>query len=44
LSVLSGCRDDLTPVLAEAVEADFLLMASPIYFNDVTGMLRLSKK
>ncbi len=33
-------RDDLTPVLAEAIAADVLLMASPIYWNDVTGMLR----
>ena len=33
-------RDDLTPVLAEAIEADVLLIASPIYWNDVTGMLR----
>jgi multimeric flavodoxin WrbA len=33
-------RDDLTPVLEEAIGADVLLLASPIYFNDVTGMLR----
>jgi multimeric flavodoxin WrbA len=33
-------RDDLTPVLAEAIEADALVVASPIYWNDVTGELR----
>jgi multimeric flavodoxin WrbA len=33
-------KDDLTPVLEQAIDADVLLMSSPIYFNDVTGMLR----
>ncbi|MFC2038991.1 flavodoxin family protein [Chloroflexota bacterium] len=33
-------RDDLTPVLEEAIDSDVLLLASPIYFNDVTGTLR----
>ncbi len=33
-------KDDLTPILSEAIESDVLLFASPIYFNDVTGMLR----
>ena len=33
-------RDDLTPFLTEAIASDVLLVASPIYFNDVTGMLR----
>ncbi len=33
-------RDDLTPVLEEAIGSDILLLASPIYFNDVTGTLR----
>jgi multimeric flavodoxin WrbA len=33
-------KDDLTPVLEQAIEADVLLMSSPIYFSDVTGMLR----
>jgi multimeric flavodoxin WrbA len=33
-------RDDLTPILTKAIESDVLLMASPIYFNDVTGELR----
>jgi multimeric flavodoxin WrbA len=33
-------RDDLTPILAETIDSDVLLIASPIYFNDVTGILR----
>ena len=33
-------RDDLTAVLAKAIESDVLLLASPIYFNDVSGELR----
>jgi len=33
-------RDDLTPILGRAIESDALLLASPIYFNDVTGALR----
>ena len=33
-------RDDLTPVLTETIDSDVLLMASPIYFNDVAGTLR----
>lgn len=33
-------RDDLTNVLEEAIDSDVLLLASPIYFNDVTGALR----
>ena len=33
-------RDDLTSVLEEAIGSDVLLLASPIYFNDVTGTLR----
>jgi multimeric flavodoxin WrbA len=33
-------RDDLTPILTEAIATDVLLLASPIYFNDVSGMLR----
>jgi multimeric flavodoxin WrbA len=32
--------DDLTPVLAKAIEADVLLIGSPIYFSDVTGETR----
>jgi multimeric flavodoxin WrbA len=33
-------RDDLTPVLAKAIDADVLLIGSPIYFSDVTGETR----
>jgi multimeric flavodoxin WrbA len=33
-------RDALTPILTETIDSDVLLIASPIYFNDVTGMLR----
>lgn len=33
-------KDDLTQVLKDAIDSDALLMASPIYFNDVTGELR----
>jgi multimeric flavodoxin WrbA len=34
-------RDALTPVLEKAIEADVLLLSSPIYFSDVTGVLRM---
>ncbi len=33
-------RDDLTPVLGNAIDSDVLFLGSPIYFNDVTGELR----
>lgn len=33
-------RDDLSPVLTRATEADVLIMGSPIYLSDVTGMMR----
>jgi multimeric flavodoxin WrbA len=33
-------RDGLTPVLERAIDADVLLIGSPIYFNDVTGETR----
>lgn len=33
-------RDDLTPVLEKSIEADVLLIGSPIYFSDVTGATR----
>jgi multimeric flavodoxin WrbA len=33
-------RDDLTPVLQKAIDADVLLVGSPIYFGDVTGETR----
>ncbi|MDR1604662.1 MAG: flavodoxin family protein [Gracilibacteraceae bacterium] len=33
-------RDGLTPVLAKAIDADVLLIGSPIYFSDITGETR----
>jgi multimeric flavodoxin WrbA len=33
-------RDELTPVLEKAIDADVLLIGSPIYFSDVTGQTR----
>jgi multimeric flavodoxin WrbA len=33
-------RDDLTPVLEKAIDADVLLIGSPIYFSDITGETR----
>ena len=33
-------RDALTPILEQAIDSDVLLISSPIYFGDVTGMLR----
>jgi multimeric flavodoxin WrbA len=33
-------RDDLAPVLEKAIDADVLLLGSPMYFNDVTGEMR----
>jgi len=33
-------RDDLTPVLEKAQNADVLLIGSPIYFSDITGETR----
>lgn len=33
-------RDGLTPILAEAAEADALILGSPIYFAGVTGALK----
>jgi multimeric flavodoxin WrbA len=35
-----GLRDDLSPILEQAMECDVLLMASPIYLSDVTGVMR----
>ena len=32
--------DDLTPVLAAVKEADLVLMASPVYYGDVTAQLK----
>ena len=33
-------RDDLTTVLEKAIDADVLLIGSPIYFSDITGETR----
>jgi len=33
-------RDGLTPVLEKAINADVLLIGSPIYFSDITGETR----
>jgi multimeric flavodoxin WrbA len=33
-------EDDLTPVLAAVKEADILLLASPVYFGDLSGQLK----
>lgn len=33
-------QDDLTPILAEAAEADALILGSPIYFAGVTGEMK----
>ena len=33
-------RDDLRPVLEKAHDADVLVIGSPIYFSDTTGMTR----
>lgn len=37
---LCAMRDALTPVLEKILRADRLLLGSPIYFGDVTGMMR----
>ncbi len=34
-------EDDLTPVLAAIKEADLLLLASPVYYGDVSGQMKL---
>lgn len=33
-------KDDLKPILDEIVEADGVILGSPIYFSDVTGNMR----
>jgi multimeric flavodoxin WrbA len=35
-----GFSDELTPILKKVVEADALIIGSPIYFGSVTGELR----
>ena len=37
---LCAQRDELRPVLAEALASDALVFGSPIYFSDVTGEMR----
>jgi len=41
-SKLGRCavRDGLTPVLEKAIDADVLLIGSPIYYSDITGVMR----
>jgi len=38
----TGCgqRDDLTPLLQQIYEADILLLASPIFFTDVSSQMK----
>lgn len=38
----SSCvlKDDLTPVLAEVAACDLLLMATPVYYSDVSSQLK----
>jgi multimeric flavodoxin WrbA len=33
-------RDDLTPLLRAMKDADILVLASPIYFGDITGVMK----
>ncbi|MCI8594455.1 MAG: flavodoxin family protein [Oscillospiraceae bacterium] len=35
-----GWQDELTPVLSKILTADAVVIGSPIYFGDVTGMVR----
>ncbi len=35
-----GMRDDLTPVLKKAEEADAFVLGSPVYFGAATGLMR----
>ena len=35
-----AASDDLTPVLLKAIDADVLLIGTPIYYGDVTGEVR----
>ena len=35
-----GWQDELTPILSKIRTADAVLIGSPIYFSDVTGMVR----
>ena len=33
-------KDNLTPILEKAMSADAIIMGSPVYFQNVTGMMR----
>jgi len=35
-----AAEDDLDPVLADVLDADVLVMATPIYFCDMTGLMK----
>lgn len=37
---LCAIRDDLTPVLKKAIDADVIVMGTPVYFSYPTGLLR----
>lgn len=37
---LCAVNDELTPLLRKAVEADIVVIGSPVYFSDITGMTR----
>lgn len=37
---ICAVRDALQPVLEKAVEADIVIIGTPVYFSDVTGMTR----
>ena len=34
------CQDELSPILAQIMESDVLLVGSPVYFGDITGETR----
>lgn len=38
--LLCAQRDELTPVLQKCLAADVIILASPIFFDDVTGAMR----
>ena len=37
---ICAVNDDLRPILKKAVEADIVVIGTPIYFSDITGMTR----
>ncbi len=40
-TVVCVLEDDLSPVLAAVKEADLLVLASPVYFGEVSGQMKL---